>query len=306
MEEKVRKGQQNQCVKSEKKEATSAEADEDDTDSKLDVSSEHFDPMLALYSPKFSLPFPDVRCFNNVAEYESFLRGGRGRAKPENVEKKKRKAQKGVADPERIERLKKLMVKAAPPEGEESGSSRRPPRKQKAPKNVLTRMQLHSGSPLGELHRCVKDRVRVKVHIRTFKGLRGVCSGFVVAFDKFWNMAMVDVDETYRKPLLGDAILHAPSLTVTRLFERLKLQESPEPGQSGAAGDSVSEAAAQKPVFPTSRQPSTGQSGTAEGQGSTARKEGKRTKADYQTVHTRHISQLFIRGENVLLVHVPP
>lgn len=139
MEENVRKGQQNQCVKSEKKEATNAEAD--DIDSKLDVSSEHFDPMLALYSPKISLPYPDVRCFNNVAEYESFLRGGRGRAKPENVEKKKRKAQKGVADPERIERLKKLMVKATPPEGEESGSSSRPPRKQKAPRNVLTRMQ---------------------------------------------------------------------------------------------------------------------------------------------------------------------
>ncbi|XP_048884617.1 U7 snRNA-associated Sm-like protein LSm11 [Brienomyrus brachyistius] len=306
MEEQVRKGQQNQCVKSEKKEATSAEADEDDIKSKLDVSSEHFDPLLALYSPTFSLPYPDVRCFNNVAEYESFLRGGRGRAKPENVEKKKRKAQKGVADPARIERLKKLMVKAAPSEGEESGCSRRPPRKQKAPKNVLTRMQLHSGSPLGELHRCVKDRVRVKVHIRTFKGLRGVCSGFVVAFDKFWNMAMVDVDETYRKPLLGDAVLHAPALTITRLFDRLALQESPELGQSGGAGASPSEAAAQKPVFPRDRQPSTWESGTTEGQGSKSRKEGKRTKVDYQTVHTRHINQLFIRGENVLLVHVPP
>lgn len=44
------------------------------------------------------------------------------------------------------------------------------------------------GSPLGQLYKCVQERIRVKVHIRTFKGLRGVCSGFVVAFDKFWNM----------------------------------------------------------------------------------------------------------------------
>lgn len=44
------------------------------------------------------------------------------------------------------------------------------------------------GSPLGELYRCVEEKIRVRVHIRTFKGLRGVCSGFVVAFDKFWNM----------------------------------------------------------------------------------------------------------------------
>lgn len=104
------------------------------------------------------------------------------------------------------------------------------------------------GSPLGELHRCVQDRIRVKVHIRTFIGLRGVCSGFVVAFDKFWNMvslcvgllfilkslsesavihgklvvvvfgqAMVDVDETYREPLFGEAIHHEKALTVTRV-----------------------------------------------------------------------------------------
>ncbi|MEQ2168009.1 U7 snRNA-associated Sm-like protein LSm11, partial [Goodea atripinnis] len=78
------------------------------------------------------------------------------------------------------------------------------------------------GSPLGELHRCVEERIRVRVHIRTFKGLRGVCSGFVVAFDKFWNMDPAAQQETYGK------------------------------------------------------------------------------------VHTRHINQLFIRGENVILVNPQP
>ncbi|KAJ8254700.1 hypothetical protein GJAV_G00196200 [Gymnothorax javanicus] len=158
-------------------------------------------------------------------EYESFLKGGRGRAKPENVEKRLRKAKKGVPDPERIERLKKLMVNAEP-DDEEGSSRKRPQRKRKAVKNILTRMPLHAGSPLGELYRCVQEKIRVKVHIRTFKGLRGVCSGFVVAFDKFWNLAMVDVDETYRKPLLGEALYHEKALTVTRLFDRLKLQET--------------------------------------------------------------------------------
>lgn len=49
---------------------------------------------------------------------------------------------------------------------------------------------VHEGSPLGELHRCIREGVKVNVHIRTFKGLRGVCTGFLVAFDKFWNMVM--------------------------------------------------------------------------------------------------------------------
>nr|XP_013809103.1 PREDICTED: U7 snRNA-associated Sm-like protein LSm11 [Apteryx mantelli mantelli] len=85
---------------------------------------------------------------------------------------------------------------------------------------------VHEGSPLGELHRCVRDGVKINVHIRTFKGLRGVCTGFLVAFDKFWNMALTDVDETYRKPVLGKAFYVEPQLTLTRLFDRLKLQES--------------------------------------------------------------------------------
>lgn len=50
---------------------------------------------------------------------------------------------------------------------------------------------VHEGSPLGELHRCVRDGIRINVHIRTFKGLRGVCTGFLVAFDKFWNMVII-------------------------------------------------------------------------------------------------------------------
>ena len=51
-------------------------------------------------------------------------------------------------------------------------------------------VSVHEGSPLGELHRCIREGVKVNVHIRTFKGLRGVCTGFLVAFDKFWNMVI--------------------------------------------------------------------------------------------------------------------
>ncbi|XP_036404371.1 U7 snRNA-associated Sm-like protein LSm11 [Megalops cyprinoides] len=311
---------------------------EDEIDSKLDVSSDQFDPLLALYSPQVPLPYPNIKCFNNIAEYESFLKGGRGRAKPENVEKRLRKAQKGVPDPERIERLKKLMVNVP---SEEAGSSgnRRPPRKQKAAKNVLTRMPLHKGSPLGELHRCVQERIRVKVHIRTFKGLRGVCSGFVVAFDKFWNMAMVDVDETYRKPLLGEALHHDRALTVTRLFDRLKLQDSPEScgaeqkksssGHAQGKGITPKEPAGDTPTPHLRRSPRKGVRADArsapagegapnrggEGRTAVSERRGSRTekgprekasqpKVDYQWVHTRHINQLFIRGENVLLVNL--
>ncbi|XP_071362813.1 U7 snRNA-associated Sm-like protein LSm11 [Trachinotus anak] len=299
---------------------------------KIDVCSEKFDPLLALYSPTVSVPFPNIKCFNNVAEYESFLRGGRGRAKPENVEKKRLKAMKGVADPERIERLKRLMVKSPLPEsgeGESSGTPRSR-RRQKPQKNVLTRMPLCKGSPLGELYRCVEERIRVKVHIRTFKGLRGVCSGFVVAFDKFWNMAMVDVDETYREPLLGEAFYHEKALTISRLFEKLKLQESSggdEPAKKLEAKEQASKHQPENPKATRTSRSSHPTSSRGESRTESMLSDAVKTSQDkhkvslkaqgpegfqknnsqpYGKVHTRHINQLFIRGESVVLVNPQP
>ncbi|NXV83327.1 LSM11 protein, partial [Atlantisia rogersi] len=207
---------------------------------------------------------------------------------------------------------------------------------------------VHEGSPLGELHRCVRDGIKINVHIRTFKGLRGVCTGFLVAFDKFWNMALTDVDETYRKPVMGRAFYAEPQLTLTRLFDRLKLQESS--AKKGADSKTASEELALTNDFQTlglkvgagrgrgeeesERQKGFGRAEekkmpgdslhlAARGEGDvgsrTAHAEGasaggtrarsqsrkkRRPKVDYQQVFTRHINQIFIRGENVLLVHL--
>ncbi|XP_074530682.1 U7 snRNA-associated Sm-like protein LSm11 [Halichoeres trimaculatus] len=294
---------------------------------KTDVCSDKFDPLLALYSPTVPLPFPNVKCFNNVSAYESFLKGGRGRAKPENVEKKRQKAMKGVADPERIARLKSLMVNNPVKESEEGESSSTPRRRrQKTQKNVLTRMPLCKGSPLGELYRCVQERIRVKVHIRTFKGLRGVCSGFVVAFDKFWNMAMVDVDETYREPLFGEALYHEKALTISRLFEKLKLQESlavEESAKKHEAQETSGQTQSSKPKNVSTQCSSTREerrdkSKCPEAETTTQEKHrvSVKTRASeacqrkqtqkYGKVHSRHVNQLFIRGENIILVNPQP
>uniref|UniRef100_A0A3P9IZS0 LSM11, U7 small nuclear RNA associated n=1 Tax=Oryzias latipes TaxID=8090 RepID=A0A3P9IZS0_ORYLA len=326
MEERERKSVEPDLNVTEATPSTSAEGatgrdnKSGDPADKINVCSDNFDPLLALYSPTAPpLPFPNIKCFNNVAEYESFLKGGRGRAKPENVEKRRRKALKGVADPERIDRLRKLMVSSSE-EGE--GSTAKPRRKQKILKNVLTRMPLCKGSPLGELHRCIQERIKIKVHIRTFKGMRGVCSGFLVAFDKFWNMAMVDVDETYREPLFGEALYHEKALTISRLFEKLNLQESP-------GGTDVQEKADQHPPANPRAAPESCFA-QMEGDGATSQSElpeaikskqgklhvslkakdphmhPKGESQKYGKVYTRHINQLFIRGENVILVNPQP
>ncbi|KAF7231584.1 U7 snRNA-associated Sm-like protein LSm11 [Nothobranchius furzeri] len=322
MEESEQKKSDSRVSAAEPKPAAGAN-DEDDAAEKTNVCSEKFDPLQALYSPSAApLPFPNIKCFNNVAEYESFLKGGRGRAKPENVEKRQRKAMKGVADPERIERLKMLMVNnpvSDPEEGGSGGQSRKK-RRQKPQKNVLTRMPLCKGSPLGELYRCVEERIRVKVHIRTFKGLRGVCSGFVVAFDKFWNMAMVDVDETYREPLLGEAVYHEKALTISRLFEKLSLQRDSGANEAAKKQETREETNKPQPANPQAAPKSRpAQPAGARGDGTPESEQSRTAKSKQDkddvsqkshqkcgTVRTRHISQLFIRGENVILVNPQP
>ncbi|GAB5567183.1 U7 snRNA-associated Sm-like protein LSm11 isoform X1 [Prionailurus iriomotensis] len=183
---------------------------------------------------------------------------------------------------------------------------------------------LHEGSPLGELHRCIREGVKVNVHIRTFKGLRGVCTGFLVAFDKFWNMALTDVDETYRKPVLGKAYERDSSLTLTRLFDRLKLQDSSkkDADSKSAVEDSTLSRYSQTSTWKASareesRSEMSGRTTRTEGSSAGGtfsrattlsrgqpRKKKRKPKVDYQQVFTRHINQIFIRGENVLLVHL--
>ncbi|XP_034869120.1 U7 snRNA-associated Sm-like protein LSm11 isoform X2 [Mirounga angustirostris] len=307
---------------------------------RLDVSSDSFDPLLALYAPRLPpIPYPNAPCFNNLAEYESFLRtgvrgGGRGRARgaaagsrgpaaAAGLSARARRRQDAPApDPERIQRLRRLMVAKEEGDGAAGPRRRGPGRSRKAPRNVLTRMPLHEGSPLGELHRCIREGVK----------------------------ALTDVDETYRKPVLGKAYERDSSLTLTRLFDRLKLQDTSrkEADSKSAVEDSTLSRYSQTSTWkvasvwgredtdrgsrrrsrsvPSSLQASAREESRSEMSGRTTRTEGssaggtfsrattlsrgqprkkkRKPKVDYQQVFTRHINQIFIRGENVLLVHL--
>lgn len=50
------------------------------------------------------------------------------------------------------------------------------------------------------LQKCVQDQSRIKVITRNRNGIRGFCKGLLIAFDKHWNLALWDVDETYSRP----------------------------------------------------------------------------------------------------------
>ncbi|XP_060127604.1 U7 snRNA-associated Sm-like protein LSm11 isoform X2 [Zootoca vivipara] len=288
---------------------------------RLDVSSPRFDPLLALYSERTTLPYPTAPHFNNLAEYESFQRGllrapgrqrgavGRG-SRPAGTRARSRGG-RAPADPERIQRLRSLMV-AKEPEQEEAERARQQ-RGRRAPRNVLTRMPVHEGSPLGELHRCVRDGVKVNVHVRTFKGLRGVCSGFLVAFDKFWNM-LFDRLKLQESLVTKDVSKMAADLPALPCDPRT-LRWKSESGRRRSEERGVKKRSSKERTRSSSLPRTYGKEielsgrisqteGTSAGGTRGRSRKKRRPKVDYQQVFTRHINQIFIRGENVLLVHL--
>ena len=47
------------------------------------------------------------------------------------------------------------------------------------------------GGPSALLQVWVQSRSKVKVITRSFKSVRGTCIGFIIAFDRYWNLVIV-------------------------------------------------------------------------------------------------------------------
>lgn len=106
-----------------------------------------------------------------------------------------------------------------------------------------------------------------------------------------------------------------------QLFEKLKLQESAGGDEPAKKDEGQEQASKRQPVKPGTAQTSLsslpadsrGQRGHAEPVSSDAQDKHKapveaqgRQPQPYGKVHTRHINQLFIRGESVVLVNPQP
>lgn len=93
-------------------------------------------------------------------------------------------------------------------------------------------MEKASG-PLALLQKFRSGRTRVKIYIRKEHGIRGSISGYIEAFDKHFNIALVDCIEIYQRrkfnfseskvPLLGKpqdctALLESMGIKVPEVF----------------------------------------------------------------------------------------
>nr|XP_022318322.1 U7 snRNA-associated Sm-like protein LSm11 [Crassostrea virginica] len=180
------------------------------TDEALDVSSLAFDPLRALYSRRVQLPYPNIAPLNNIAEYESYSKGKtiKQRRAAEGGDGIQQKTDASVNTKTQIKQRKNPTNDSSSLCAAETGAGKdikkgKDDGKRKLHKtrrNVLTRMEAYTKGPLSVLQRCVSERLLVQVWIRSAVDLRGMCKGYLVAFDKHFNLAMIDVDELYRCP----------------------------------------------------------------------------------------------------------
>ncbi|KAH7967826.1 hypothetical protein HPB52_002635 [Rhipicephalus sanguineus] len=185
---------------------------------------------------------------------------------------------------------------------------------------------MHTQGPLSILFRAVRDRLRVKVWTRSHTRVRSILTGFVHAYDRHLNLALADVDEVLLLP-------PAPSLPTatgdanekkTATETTTSAPAAPLPTQCDRQLRLIRRAAEAAVPSPQGRLHPVGTTGCAAGvcdprplaaertavvaQKRPARTGRIRRRAAAPTLapRSRHVNQLFVRGDNVVSVALMP
>ncbi|XP_054273372.1 U7 snRNA-associated Sm-like protein LSm11 [Macrosteles quadrilineatus] len=158
-------------------------ADDEDSKKAIDITSPKFDPFTALYSRNVHLPSPNAPILDNISKFQETKEGISFTTFYRNKVQQSDKSQASTST---------SKPRFQPHQEPVPGKPRKPAR------TVLTRMK-HVRGPLSLLQKFMDDRIRVKVYNRNMIGIRGYCLGYLVAFDKHFNMALEDVTEIWTR-----------------------------------------------------------------------------------------------------------
>ncbi len=170
----------------------------------LDPTTDAFDPLAAIYSDNDtdSIPDPTAPMFDNVEKFVAVYEGrGRGRGRGKKT--------KTIELPPGEDRPQRQFTQ-----------EQMPITKKRTQKNVVTFMEKANKGPFSALKKAVEDNAKIKVHVRKLDGIRGTCVGNLIAFDKHWNLCLVDVDETYNR-----LRYRRPEADACEAFEELSLSD---------------------------------------------------------------------------------
>ncbi|KAG8199046.1 hypothetical protein JTE90_021059 [Oedothorax gibbosus] len=180
-------------------------------------------------------------------------------------------------------------------------------------RNVLQKMgDGFNDSPLAELKKCIDGTRKIKVYTRNFKEVRGICTGYVLAFDKHWNIILVDADEAYlrprtaKTPYLEEVNPDAPDLP--DLPPRVPKKKKTVAEKEGSPDIIEVPVVKDEPMEVAKEVPEAGEVPAAEAgaDGETKKKKRKRRKKKKKepSMGKRNLLQVFIRGDNIVMISI--
>jgi len=163
------------------------EVDESQVESKvLDFTSSRFDAKYALIAPDvvvldanptiFSALNAENTRLDNISKFRAFL--------PE-------------CDPQRVVHTSIHKHAIAPKSKESNSADALPTKKTPMFLSMSARYEDKNSGPLSLLYSIVANRQRVRVMVRYVDCIRGTLTGYLIAFDKHFNMILKDVEEIY-------------------------------------------------------------------------------------------------------------
>lgn len=189
------------------------------SDESLDPTSDKFDALKALYSQKVKLPMPNAHPLDNIAKYDSVMKQSKRKEElnaDKGTERQPGMDIDGASQSKTSAVPKKEYQRFLPHQQMVPGKARKPQ------SNLLKRMDTVP-PPLRRLREAAATRCRVRVVTRDEHGVRGRLEGYVVLFDKHWNLAMADVTEVFYRsaPRRAKDFFVGDPQRVSELSERL-------------------------------------------------------------------------------------
>jgi len=161
------------------------------------------------------------------------------------------------------------------------------PRKARHSRNVLTRMEATTG-PLALLRDAVASGERLKVYTRNDTGIRSVLIGKVLAFDKHFNLALSDIEEIF----------------CVRKTHKSVFDENPKVNGKTFRSEDGANKKWQKEIqsinSPNDNDQEDAQTSNETEKDASAKK--KRRRRNKKQIRHRTAKQIFLRGDNVVLV----
>eukprot|EP00581_Thalassiosira_minuscula_P001230 CAMPEP_0183740006 /NCGR_PEP_ID=MMETSP0737-20130205/58643_1 /TAXON_ID=385413 /ORGANISM="Thalassiosira miniscula, Strain CCMP1093" /LENGTH=481 /DNA_ID=CAMNT_0025974973 /DNA_START=49 /DNA_END=1494 /DNA_ORIENTATION=- len=291
------------------------EIDQDRKNSRiLDFTSLQFDAVTALLAPLSIVTEANPSIFDRAMNANNMNSANGGGAKLDNISKFR--SYLPECDPQRLEPPNNSAIlsslaasstaaavqkKAATNKTLQSSSSSSPTQTPKKPSLFLAMNSKYAtpqtGGPLSLLYSILAHRQRVRIMVRYVDCVRGTLTGFLVAFDKHWNMILRDVEEVYGGRVTRcDAAVEVASEAVA----------APAPGEttagkSGAANASSANAENDRRSIFHERAPSKSK---LEAQRRTVptHNNNANNRRSAPPIKQRYFHQLLVRGDNVVMV----